>query len=252
MAQPVLFEFRSPAALSVYPKRARRLTQVRSLSWRRWPQPPPLRSPRRHHASHGVQHASMVSSTGSRSIGQHEPAMRKRLSYCSVRAPSRVSACTAAALSLCVCDSRVQNSRCLFKLGSSSRSSSSLDVRLRERLLRPALSYLITIGHASCLQLLNGAAPRGSGHDSSRGCGLRTRRRSACVDLGCSTWLGAVLHHACDADSACVRMLGSNHRPYTHSTCLAMCVRVCMPCSAPRGVCGVIRFRSCHMFHIRV
>lgn len=126
MAQPVLFEFRSPAALSVYPKRARRLTQVRSLSWRRWPQPPPLRSPRRHHASHGVQHASMVSSTGSRSIGQHEPAMRMRLSYCSVRAPSRVSACTAAALSLCVCDSRVQNSRCLFKLGSSSRSSSSL------------------------------------------------------------------------------------------------------------------------------
>ena len=128
------------------------------------------------------------------------------------------------------------------------------DVRLRERLLRPALSYLITsaIGHSSCLQLLNGAAPRGSGHDSSRGCGLRTRRRSACVDLGCSTWLGAVLHHACDADSACVRMLGSNHRPYTHSTCLAMCVRVCMPCSAPRGVCGVIRFRSCHMFHIRV
>ena len=126
VAQPVPFEFRSPAALSVYPKRARRLTSSLTFVAALATTTAAALSPRRHHASHGVQHASMVSSTGSRSIGQHEPAMRMRLSYCSVRAPSRVSACTAAALSLCVCDSRVQNSRCLFKLGSSSRSSSSL------------------------------------------------------------------------------------------------------------------------------
>ena len=84
-------------------------------------------------------------------------------------------------------------------------------------------------------RVLNGAAPRGLGHDSSRGCGLRTRHRSACADLGCPTWLGAVLHHACDADSACVRMLDALEPSSIHSQHLSCYVRACvhaMQCSA--------------------
>ena len=123
------FEFRiSPAALSVYPKRARRLTQVRSLfvaalattTAAALSTSAPC-EPWCAACKHGLVYWQQVDRPA-RAGHAHAPELLQRAR----RAPSRVSACTAAALSLCVCDSRVQNSRCLFKLGSSSRSSSSL------------------------------------------------------------------------------------------------------------------------------